>query len=318
MLNMRFVPLLLVCALGFAAEPKAKSAFDKPTLEDYVRHLLVFAPGVQVKIDDPTPSTIAGLKKVAMHVSFGPNEETLDFYVSDNGRYLINITQGGVYDITKDPFQEDLDKLNTAGAPNFGTPGAPISLVVFSDFECPQCKMEAEALRKELLAAFPTQVHLYYKDFPLESLHPWAKPAAATGRCVLQQGQDHFWNYYDWVYANQGDIKADNFRSKVDDFAKNEKLDLMQFGRCMDNPAAVGAEVDKEIAEGKALNLNGTPTIFVNGRRLMGAYPWDNLKAIIQADLDYQKTHPATTPNTTASATDEKCCEVTIPTALKK
>ena len=315
---MRFVPLLLVCSLGFAAEPASKSAFDKPTLEDYVRHLMVFAPGVQVKIDDPKPSSIAGLKKVAMHVSFGPNEETLEFFVSDDGRYLINITQGGVFDITKDPFQEDREKLNTAGAPNFGTPGAPISLVVFSDFECPQCKMEAEALRKELLAAFPTQVRLYYKDFPLESLHPWAKPAAATGRCVLQQGQDHFWNYYDWVYANQGDIKPDNFRSKVDDFAKNEKLDLMQFGRCMDNPAGVGAEVDKEIAEGKALNLNGTPTIFVNGRRLMGAYPWDNLKAIIQADLDYQKTHPATAPNTSASATDEKCCEVTIPTALKK
>jgi protein-disulfide isomerase len=316
---MRFVPLLAVCALAVAAAPAPRSAFDKATLEDYVRHLMVFAPGVQVKIDNPKPSPIAGLKEVDIHVSFGPNEEALPFYVSDDGRHMINISQGGVYDITQNPFQEDLDKLNTAGAPNFGTPGAPMTLVVFSDFQCPQCKIEAEVLRKNLLSAFPTQVLLYFKDFPLESLHPWAKAAAATGRCVLEQGPEHFWSYHDWVYANQSDIKPDNFREKVDEFAKNEKLDQIQFGRCMADSAGAGAKVDKEIAEGKALGLNGTPTIFVNGRRLVGSVPWDNLRAIIEADLDYQKTHPGTASAAPApNPGDEKCCEVTIPSALKK
>jgi protein-disulfide isomerase len=312
---MRLVPLLVVCSLGLAAEPAAKSAFDKATLADYIRHVMVFNPVVTVKVDDPKPSPINGLKEVDLHVSYGPNEEVLKFYVSNDGLHVINISQGGVYDITQNPFQEDLKKLNTAGAPSFGTPGAPLSLIVFSDFECPQCKLEAETLRKELLAAFPTQVRLYFKDFPLESLHPWAKAAAATGRCVLQQGQDHFWNYHDWIYAHQSDIKPDNFRSKIDEFAKSEKLDQIQFGHCMDNPAGAGAEVDKEIAEGKALNISGTPTIFLNGRRLMGNIPWENLKVVIEADLDYQKTHAATAP---ASTADQKCCEMTIPSALKK
>ena len=255
-----------------------------------------------------------------MHVTYGQNEQVLKFYVSNDGRHFIDIMQGGVYDITKNPFQEDLSKITTAGAPSFGTPGAPMTVVVFSDFECPQCKIEAEVLRKQLMAGFPTQVRVFFKDSPIESLHPWAKAAAATGRCVLQQGQDHFWNYHDWIYANQADIKAENFRAKIDEFAKTEKLDQVQFGHCMDNPAGAAAEVDKEIAEGKSLSINATPTIFVNGRRLVGAYPWENLKAVIDADLDYQKTHTSDAPAASAAATstDEKCCEINIPSAIKK
>ena len=284
---------------------------------------MVFNPVVKVEIDDPKPSRIQGMKEVDMRVSFGQNSETLEFYVSDDGRHFINISQGGVYSIDQNPFQQDLAKLTTAGAPSFGTPGAPMTLVVFSDFECPQCKLEAESLRKNLLAAFPTQVRMYFKDFPLESLHPWAKAAAATGRCVLAQGQDHFWNFHDWIYANQSDIKPDNFRSKVDEFARADKLDQMQFGHCMENPGGPGAEVDKEIAQGKALNINATPTLFLNGRRLVGSWPWENLKPIIEADLDYQKTHPGKSEDAPVSAAaqhpqDEKCCEITIPSALKK
>ncbi len=302
-----------------AAEPAAKSAFDKAALEEYVRHLLVVNPLVKVQVDDPKPCRIDGLKEVDLHISYGKNEELLQFYVSNDGRHFINVTQGGVFDINQNPFQDDLDKLTTTGAPTFGAPDAPLSLILFSDFECPQCKLEDETLRKELLAAFPTQVRLYFKDFPLESLHPWAKAAAATGRCVLQQGEPHFWHYHDWIYATQNDIKPDNFRAKVDEFAQTEKLDQMQFGHCMDNPTGPAAEVDKEMAEGKALNINGTPTLFVNGRRLVGNYPWENLKAIIDADLEYQKAHPTTMAKAAApDPSDEKCCEITIPSALKK
>ena len=285
---------------------------------------MVFNPVVKVQVDDPKPSPIEGLKEVDMHVTYGQNSEVLQFYVSNDGRRFINISQGGVFDITQDPFKDDLEKLSTRGAPSFGTTGAPLTLVVFSDFECPQCKLEAEVLRKNLMAAFPTQVRMYFKDFPLESLHPWAKAAAATGRCVLEQGQDHFWDYHDWIYANQSDIKPDNFRAKVDEFAKTEKLDQMQFGRCMDNPSGAGVDVDKEIAEGKALNIDATPTIFLNGRRLVGSRPWDNLKAIIDADLEYQKTHATAADlktqlsTSSANSPDEKCCEITIPSALNK
>ena len=83
--------------------------------------------------------------------------------------------------------QDDLDKLKTEFQPSLGTPGAPVVLVAFSDFECPHCKDEATMLRQNLLSAYPTQVRLYFKDFPLEAIHPWAKTAAIAGRCVFRQ-----------------------------------------------------------------------------------------------------------------------------------
>jgi protein-disulfide isomerase len=313
---MRFAALVLVCSLALAAGPPAKSAFNKATMEDYIRHLILVNPQVTVTVEDPKPSPIEALKQEDVKISWGPNSEILTFYVSGDGRYLIDIGQtgvpggGGIYDIDESPFAGILKKLDTTGAASFGAPGAPLSLVMFSDMQCPQCRAEAETVRKNLLASFPTQVRVYFMDFPLSSLHPWASQAAITGRCVLEQGQPHFWSYVDWIYASQNDIKPDNLRGKAEQFAKDDKLDLMRFGHCLDNPARMTAEVDKEIAIGKSLNINETPTIFLNGRRLVGNVDWDNLKAIIQMDLDYAQTHLA--------ASNEKCCEITPPSPLKR
>jgi len=313
---MRFLALVLVSSLALAAGPPAKSAFNKATMEDYIRHLILVNPQVNVTVEDPKPSPIAGLKEEDVKISWGPNSETLTFYVSQDGRYLIDIGQtgvpggGGIYDINESPFAGILKRLDTTGAASFGAPDAPLSLVMFSDMQCPQCKGEAEILRKNLLASFPTQVRVYFMDFPLTSIHPWAAQAATIGRCVLEQGQPHFWSYVDWIYANQNDTKPDNLRAKAEQFAKDDKLDLMSFGHCLDNPGRMTAEVDKEIAIGKSLNINETPTIFLNGRRLVGNVDWDNLKMIIQADLEYAQSH--------LTASNEKCCVIVPPSPLKK
>jgi len=252
---------------------------------------MLFAHGVSITVDDPLPCAIEGLKEVDMHIALGPNEQILQFYVSNDGRHFINNSQGGTYDITQNPFQKDLDKLSIKGSPSRGPSNAPLTLIIFSDFECPQCKLQAESLREEVLPSFPTEVHLYFTNFPLETLHPWAKAAAVTGRCILEQGESHFWNYHDWIFTNQAAIKPDNFRLKVNDFVQAEKLDQMQFGHCMDDPTRALNEVNKEIAQGRALGVLETPTIFLNGRRLVGRLASENLKAIIQADLEYENAH---------------------------
>ena len=313
---MRLIAFVLVCSLAMAAEPSPKSAFNKATMEDYIRHLiLVIDPHVQVTVEDPEPSPIAALRQEDVKISRGPHSDTLTFYVSEDGRYIIAGQTGvpgvgGIYDITESPFASILKKLNTNGAASFGSPDAPMSLVLFSDMECPECKGEEESLRKNLLVAFPTQVRVFFIDYPLGSIHPWATHAATIGRCVLQQGQSHFWHYVDWVYTNQADIRPENLRTRVERFADDEKLDEMNFGHCMENPAAMTAEVDKEIAIGRSLNIDETPTIFLNGRRLVGNVDWQNLKMIIQADLDYNQAHVA--------SAQKECCEITLPSPLRR
>ena len=297
---MRFAIAAVVFSLCLLpAQDKPKSALDKPTLEAYVRHLLAVIPEVQVKIDDPQPAP-AGLERVEVHFTYGTRSQDETFYVSKDGK---NIVRGTLYDITQNPFQEDLAKIKTDTSPNFGTAGAPVTLVMYGDFECPDCKMEAQTVRQNLAATFPTQVRVYFKDFPLESIHNWARPAALAGRCIFKQSPAKFWDYFDWVYDNQQLIGADNFASKLQTFASEKGLDGMQLGRCMESKTTE-AELNREIEEGHALQVSATPTIFLNGRKLEGSVPWETMKQLIDLEAEHQAK---------ARDASEKCCEVTLP-----
>jgi protein-disulfide isomerase len=278
------IALLLVAGAGFSQK---KSALDKPTLEAYVRHLYVMDPKVTVQVSDPKPSDLPGFYEVTVSASMDSAHQDFPFLVSKDGSKIV---QGTVYDAAENPFKRDLDKLKTEGSPNFGTQGAPVVVVEFSDFECPYCQKEAGVLRKNLLSTYPTQVHFYFKQFPLMTLHPWAKAAAIASRCLYRQNADEFWNYHDWIFQNQNDIKPENLKDKVLEWAKGQKnIDSLQLNSCMENKATEG-EVDKDIADGHALGVDSTPTLFINGRRLNTAAEWPTLKAIIDYEIEYQKT----------------------------
>lgn len=169
----------LACILSPGATAPKKTALDKPTLEAYVRHLFVYGPQIQVTVGDPKPSALAGFYEVNVRAAAGQAHQDVVLYVSKDGQKII---QGNVYDVAQNPFKDDLDKLKTELQPNFGTPGAPVVLVEFSDFECPFCKQEADAIRQNLLSAYPKQVRVYFVDHPIEQVHPWSKAAAIAGR----------------------------------------------------------------------------------------------------------------------------------------
>ena len=282
--------LTLAAALLLApvsAQNQKKSALDKAVLESYVRHLFVLKPEIKVQVADPKPSKLEGFVEVVVHASLGDASQDFPFLVSKDGSKIL---QAVVYDVNSNPFKPDLDKLKTEFQPSLGTPGAPVVLVEFADFECPVCKTEAIMLRQNLLAAYPTQVRLYFKDFPLDSIHPWARPAAIAGRCVFRQNPSSFWSYFDWIYAHQADITAPNLKDKAMEWAKGDKdIDVLQLGRCIDTKATE-AEVDKNLAEGHALDINATPTLFVNGRRIPQVIDWTNLRGIVDYEIEYQKT----------------------------
>jgi len=307
---MRFTLLAVLCVAAFAAETP-KSAYNKATLEAYLRHLLVINPQVKMEIGEPKPTTIPDLKEINVHLTFGAASQDETIYISKDGQHVL---RGDIYDIARSPFHGDLQKLTTQGAPTYGTPAAPITIIEFGDFECPQCKVEAQALRQNLVKTFPTQVQFFFKDFPLESIHPWSKAAAIAGRCVYRQDANAFWDYHDWIYEHQDEIAKDpsTLKSKILDFAKSKNWDTAKLEQCVDSNATE-AEVASSIAEGKKLRIDGTPTLFINGRRLVGNVPWQNLKQLIDFELEYQKTAPKA-----ATKADEKCCEVKIPSPLNR
>jgi protein-disulfide isomerase len=176
--------------------------------------------------------------------------------------------------------------------------------VEFSDYQCGFCKEEAKMLRDNLLSAYPKQVRLYFKDYPLEQIHPWAKAGAIAGRCVFLQSPAAFWDYHDWIFEHQSEITPENLKAKVQEFAKGKEIDALQLGRCLDT-RATEAEVNQSIAEASALNVNSTPTLFINGRRIVGRVDWPTLRNIIDYEIEYQKT--------AKNAGEDCACEVKLP-----
>jgi protein-disulfide isomerase len=296
----------LLCLLGalllISAETPQKSAFDKPTLEAYVRHLFLIAPQITVTPGDPQACDLPGFKQVKVRLSQGPQFQDVTLYVSNDGKKIL---QGNYYDVTTNPFKPDIDKLHTQFQPNLGTAGAPVAIVVFSDLQCPHCKGEAEMLRQNLIQAFPKDVHLYFKDFPIESLHPWAKSAAIAGRCVFQQSNDAFWTYHDWVFGHQDSFTPATLNQQILDWAKGQKgIDAAKLGTCIEKKATE-AEVDAEMKEARDLEVTGTPTMFINGRRISQTIDWASLKNIIDTEIAYQKV--------AKNAGDDCGCDVQLP-----
>jgi protein-disulfide isomerase len=157
-------------------------------------------------------------------------------------------------------------QLNVEHQPGFGPADAPVTIVEFGDFECPSCRAEAPLLRQLIPELFPNKVRIVFKDYPLESIHPWARKAAIAGRCIFRQDPRAFWKFYDWDYENQDDITMENLKSKVLGWAAGNGIASAQLETCIDSKAT-DAEIDRNIGEGKAAGVRGTPTLFVNGMK---------------------------------------------------
>ena len=285
---MKRLAVVLLLFVSACAQTK-KGAFDKPALEAYLRHVELFIGPVNMKIDDPVASKyLPGYSEVSVHVSWdGGSREEL-YYVSQDGQIVIQGSPSAqdVFNLSKNPFQPALDRLHTEGAPSFGPANAPVTIVEFGDLECPSCKAEAPALRELLPQFYKDKVRVVFKDYPLESIHPWARAASDAGRCIFHQSNDSFWKYYDWMYETQEQVTPDNLNSKVMDWAKKNGVDAVALGRCVESKAG-DAEVAKNIAEGKALGVSGTPSLYINGRKI-GGVDFMVLQQLIEEELKYQ------------------------------
>jgi len=270
------------------------STLDKPdasavqtplqkNVEAYLRRLYALGPKVQLTVSAPKESEVPGLLETTVDVKDGENSQAAKFYLSKDGKYLV---RGEVSDLSKDPMAETRALLQTKDAPSLGDPKATVTLVEFSDFECPVCRNLHDVLRG-MLPNYP-QVRVVFKDFPLESLHPWARTAALAGRCAYEQNPSAFWKLYDSIYDQQELISASNAWTKMTDFAGQAGLNAEAFRACVASPAA-GAAIEASKANGQRLEVGSTPTVFVNGRRMVGADP-HLLEQYIQYELAQLKS----------------------------
>ncbi len=277
---------------GAAAAPAASSVQSpiQKSVEGYLRNLYAFNADTIVVIGAPKDIGVQGLLEVDVEVKVGENQQTGKVYVTKDGKYMF---RGELSDLSKDPMAENRAQLQTKDSPSLGPANATVTLVEFSDFECPVCRALHDALRG-MLANYP-QLRVVFKDFPLEQIHPWARTAALAGRCAYQQNPAAFWKMYDFIYDGQDLISAENAWGKMTDFASQSGLNADAFKACMASPEA-GAAVDASRANGILLEVGSTPTMFVNGRRIVGADP-HTLEQYIKYELDQRKAQKSASKN---------------------
>jgi protein-disulfide isomerase len=303
---MRFLLLALVALSLWGQAPKKSSKKVAPTrdmvqVEGFLRHLNLWTPDIQFTITNTQPSEqLKGYDEITVKASLGERSVEQKYFLSADGKTII---RGEVMDTTANPFNRDLALIRNVGQPSLGTVGAPVVLSLYTDYQCPYCKEMARTLRTNLMQTFPKDVRLFVHDFPLEQIHPWARPAAVAGRCVMLQGEDNYWKFHDWVFDQQQMIKAETLRAQLLGWAPANGIDVLQLNRCLDEKVTEQL-VAKDIEESRQLGINSTPTIYVNGRKLAGNVAWEQLKRIIEVEVEYQKKNK--------NAGDLACCSVSL------
>jgi len=164
-----------------------------------------------------------------------------------------------------------------AKGPSLGPDDAPVTIVEFSDYQCPYCK-RADPVIQQVLERYPTQVRFVFRHFPLDRIHPLARGASEAAACANQQGR--FWEYHGKLFAPEAKYDPDSLRQYASDLG----LDLDAFQTCVDE-RRFQAEVEADLDAGRAAGVAGTPAFFVNGIRMKGARPFDDFVAVIDQEL---------------------------------
>jgi len=161
--------------------------------------------------------------------------------------------------------------------PAYGPQDAPITIIEFSDFQCPYCVKWATEIWPQIQAAYPDQIRLVYRDFPLYSIHANAEPAAVAANCANEQGQ--FWPFHDLLVNSDLGLSRQSYET----FASTLGLDMTSFTACLDANSTDEITADYDYAV--KLGIQSTPTFFVNGIALIGAQPYEVFKQVIDLEL---------------------------------
>ncbi len=240
-------------------------------------------PRIDISVADPRPSDIPGYDQIVVTLSGGAQTRTHDLYISKDRKSLADLEK---FDIPQDP----MTKIDIKGRAVRGNADAKVTIVNYDDFQCPYCSRMHSALFPAMMQAYGDRIKVIYKDYPLLEIHPWAMHAAINANCLAEQNGAAYWDFADYVHANQ---KAITGRSQQEAFANLDKaaaeqavkhnLDVARAQACFkqQDESAVRASM----AEGEKLGVDSTPTLFVNGERITGAVPEGELRAILDRAL---------------------------------
>lgn len=275
--------LLAVACSGGGGSSGGPAASDETITNHVVDYFqkTVTTPGLAFKVTKLEDAEVPGWRKGNLEVSLGQQSQNIAFYVSRDGKYLF---RGDAVDLSIDPLKQVMSKITLDNQPERGPKDAKVTIVEYSDFQCPFCARAYATFEEDVMKQYGDKVRFVFKNFPLTSIHPWAEDGALASECAFQQGNDAHWKMYDGLFTKQADINKDNLREKSSEIAKDGGMDVAKYQECFDGKKALDA-VKADETEATSLGVNSTPTFFINGRRLSGAQTPDSFKQLIDQEL---------------------------------
>jgi protein-disulfide isomerase len=258
-----------------AAKPAAGTNVpSEETVNAFLRQWFGYDASLTWKISSIKPSEAEGLTEVNIVLSSARGQQASKLYVTADGKHAM---VGEIMPFGSSPFagtQKELER--GISGPSYGPADAPVTVVDFSDLQCPHCKEAHPALAK--LMAENKNVRLVFQSFPLP-MHDWAAKAAAYADCVSRSSNDAFWKYIASVYEAQSDITAANADEKLTGLANAAGVKGADIALCAAKPETT-TRIEKSEALGRSLEVDSTPTIFINGRRIPSV-PYDVLQKFV-------------------------------------
>ena len=293
--------LVLVC-LGCSAQSAPSDVTQR--VERQVRAFYNIPAHVKISLGTIKPSEFPAYDSLTITFDGGDKKQDYDFLLSKDRKTLIRLTK---LDLSKDPYAEVMKKINVSGRPTRGKKDAKVVVVNFDDFQCPFCSRMHQTLFPQLLKEYGDRVAFIYKDFPLTEIHGWATRAAVDANCLASQNNEAYWDFADYIHANQKDVNSekgrDNQFAALDRIASTQgekhKVDLPKLQACI--KAQNDELVKASIHEGELVGVSATPTLFINGEELDGALPITELRATLDRALEQAgvpvPAHPAPPPS---------------------
>jgi protein-disulfide isomerase len=299
--RIRFFASLLALALAIGC--KAQTAATDNANAEVNRRIEVMVraqynvPGdYSVSIGARKASKIPGFETLPVTLSHGAKSSVVDFLISTDSKTLARLE---TFDLTKDP----AFSIDVAGRPIRGNPSAKVTVVSFDDLECPYCARMHTSLFPGTLERYKDKVRFIYKDDPLVDLHPWAMHAAIDANCLAAQSGDAYWTDVDYVHAHGQEVSGDDRDlhksfATLDRIAREEaslvKLDQTKLDACIAKQD--DSKVRSSAKEAEDLGIDGTPALFVDGERINGAVPEEQVWQVIDRALRAAGVEPPPAP----------------------
>ena len=309
----RALMLVAVLCLGCAAQNNLTPEVSR-RVEKQVRTSAELSPGAKVEVGERRSSEFGGWDLVTVHVTDQGQPKDYTFLLSKDGKSLVHYSK---FDLSTDPFERTMSKIDLAGRPMRGNKDAKVTIAIYDDFQCPYCARMYSTLFNEVMKTYGDRVKVVYKDYPLFEIHPWAVRAAVDANCLLEQSNDAWWQFSDQVHLNQQQIsqqenappdpkekdakdakapadaaKPGETKSKIKtvgldklatDIAAKNNLDQAKLRACLETRST--DKVRASLEEGRQLGVSATPTLFVNGEKLEGAFTSEEMSVVLDRAL---------------------------------